>query len=192
MKFIFTSLIFTQILFSPLLSNLAKDQALNKISEVVHPNMAKIWEAFFANFDQDKITAWNFSEETGLFSICLKNPLQFYVPASKSQSKDPRPGSILVFGPENKVEGQLNRFKRDIEFFKGFQIHCKYKIGFISIPVTVDVYHLTYQNDEMIVLEAGRAGLSEKRSKSLEKYLSSWFNPSHVVIGDFDTYLNRP
>ena len=192
MKLIFASFIFTQILFSPLSSNVAKDRALNKISEVIHPNMAKIWEAFFSNFDQDDITAWNFSEETGQFSITLKKPLQFFVPASKSQSKEPRPGSILVFGSDNKVEGRLNRFKKDIEFFKGFQIHCKYKIGFISLPVTVDVYHLTYQNDEMIVLEAGRAGLSEKRGKSLEKYLVTWFNPDNVVTSDFDAYLNRP
>lgn len=194
MKFIFTIFIFGHLAYTPLIYsevNLAKEEALKKISEKVHPNMAKIWETFFSNFEQDKIIAWHFSEETGHFSIQLKSPLKFWVPASKSQIKEPRPGSILIFGPNNKVEGRLNPSKRKIEFSKGFQIYCKYKIGFFTMPITVDVYNLTYQNEQMITLEAGFAGFSEKRGKSLEKFLSTWFNPDNVVTGDYEPYLNR-
>ena len=53
----------------------------------------------------------------------------------------------------------------------------------------VDVYNFTYKNRDMIILEAGKGGISEKRGKPLEKYLTAWKNESHVVPGDYETYL---
>lgn len=169
--------------------NLVREEVLNKISEVIHPNMAKIWKTFFANFDQDKIVHWSFSEKTGAFSIHLKSPLKFWVPASKTNTNEPRPGSILIFGINNRVEGKLNSEKRSMEFTTGFNVYCRYKMGFFNIPMMVDVYNFTYKNEELIILEAGKAGISEKRNKSLEKYLVAWENPSHVVQGDYEAYL---
>ena len=169
--------------------NLVKEEVLNKISGVVHPNMAKIWKTFFSNFDQDKIVRWSFSEKTGAFSIILKSPLKFWVPASKANSAEPRPGSILIFGINNKVEGRLNSEKKSMEFTTGFNIYCRYKMGFLTIPIMVDVYNFTYKNEDLIILEAGKAGISEKRNKSLEKYLVAWENKEHVVQGDYEAFL---
>jgi len=169
--------------------NAAQVEALNKIAEFVHPNMAEVWKTFFSNFEADKLSEWNFSEKTGSFCMTLKTPLKFWVPASKATS-EPRPGSILIFGVGNRVEGRLNPQKQSIEFNRGFQIYCKYKIGFITVPITVDVYSLAYKNNDLITLEAGRAGFSEKRSKPFEKYISSWTHPENVVLGDYTTYLD--
>lgn len=168
----------------------ARDEAVKKIAETIHPSMAKIWNTFFSNFEADKITDFNFSEKTGNFYIRLKSPLKFWIPASKNNTNEPRPGSILIFGLHNKVSGRLNQQKRSIEFDQGFNIYCKYKMGFFTIPIMVDVYNFTYKNDEIIIVEAGKAGVSEKRSKSLEKYLKAWFNPNHVVSGDYEAFLN--
>ncbi len=170
--------------------NTAKTEALEKISEFVHPHIAEIWKNFFSNFDQDKIVSWNFSEKTGQFSMTLKSPLKFWIPASKNATSEPRPGSILIFGMNNKVEGRLNQQKKSIEFSKGFNIFCKYKIGFFTVPIMVDVYSFTYKNRDVIILEAGKGGIAEKRSKSLDKYLNSWSEPNHVVLGDYEAYLN--
>jgi hypothetical protein len=195
MKFIFICL-FSLYFFIPnsIFSeeiNPAREEAIKKISETIHPSMAKIWNTFFSNFDPDKITDWNFSEKTGLFVLRLKSPLKFWIPASKNNLNEPRPGSILIFGINNKVTGRLNHQKRSIEFDQGFNIYCKYKMGFFTIPMMVDVYSFTYKNDEIIIVEAGKAGVSEKRSKSLEKYLSAWFNPNNVIVGDYEVYLNH-
>lgn len=193
MNKVFFILTFTACaLFSNCISAEASPQqqeALKIISEFIHPNMAKIWETFFSNFESDKIVAWNFSEKTGHFTIHLKNPLKFWIPASKTTSNDPRPGSILIFGINNKVEGRLNTDKKSIDFTHGFKIYCKYKIGFLTIPVMVDVYSFAYKNEDNVIFEAGKAGVSEKRSKSLDKYLTSWANPSNVVSGDHELYL---
>ncbi|HRD55116.1 MAG TPA: hypothetical protein PLC42_01835 [Parachlamydiaceae bacterium] len=175
--------------FFPLASNEAKSDALNAIAEFIHPDMAKIWSTFFSNFDQDTILDWNFSERNGRFSFTLKSPMKFFVPASKSATSEPRPGSILIFGLYNKVEGKLNWQKKSIEFSKGFHIFCKYKIGFFTVPIMVDVYNFTYKNSDTIILEAGKGGISEKRGKSLEKYLTAWNDESRVVQGDYEAYL---
>lgn len=170
--------------------NKAKIEALEKISEFVHPHMAEIWKSFFSNFDQDKIVAWNFSEKTGHFSMTLKSPLKFWIPASKHATSEPRPGSILIFGMHNRVDGRLNQQKRSIEFSRGFNVFCKYKIGFFTVPIMVDVYSFTYKNRDVIILEAGKGGIAEKRSKSLDKYLTAWTEPNHVVLGDYEAYLS--
>jgi hypothetical protein len=183
--FIIPSSIYTQEA-----NNSTRDQVVKKISETIHPNMAKIWNTFFSNFDPDKITDWNFSEKTGSFIIRLRSPLKFWIPASKNNTNEPRPGSILIFGLHNKVTGRLNQQKRSIEFDQGFSIYCKYKMGFFTIPMMVDVYSFTYKNDEIIIIEAGKAGVSEKRSKSFEKYLNAWSNPGNVVTGDHEAFLN--
>src|SRR4051812_28648761 len=92
------------------LANTAKEAALEKIAEMIDPNMAKLWKNFFSNFDDTNFKHWDFSEKTGAFSISLKDPLKLWIPASKSSS-EPRPGSILIFGSYNKVEGKLNKIK---------------------------------------------------------------------------------
>lgn len=166
-------------------------EILEKISEYIAPEMAEIWKTFFSNYESDKIIEWKFSDNTGFFSIRLKSPMKLWVPASKASSSEPRPGSILIFGLNNKVEGRLNYEKKSIEFQKGFQIFCKYKLGFLKVPIMVEVYSFSYKNRDSIILEAGKGGMSEKRSRPLEKYLLSWGQKDHVVYGDHENYLNQ-
>jgi len=169
--------------------NTAKAQMLHTISLYIHPEMAQIWDTFLSNFNEHDIQSWTFSEGTGQFTLHLARPLKLWVPP-KPKLDEPKPGSILLFGVNNQVSGVIQPQNRTIYFNDGFYVYCKYKMGFITVPVTPRVYSFRYVNNQAIVLEAGQHGMSQKRTKTLNDYLVAWRNPQNVVEGDHVRYLN--
>lgn len=192
MRYAFLTLLFLQFSLGAALTT-HETEMLKALEEEIHPDMAAIWGTFFSNFNERSIKGWTYSPVTGKFSVELHEPLKLWIESS-AKGNEPKKGSVLIFGEKNRagktiVEGCLHKDKKTIEFKKGFNIYCKYTIGFATLPITAQVYNFIYQDAETIFLEAGKNGISQKRKKSVQEFMRAWKHPEGVVQGDHVTYL---
>jgi len=167
-----------------------KEEMLQTFSRTISPDMAKIWDTYLANFDEQAVHRWSYSEHTGNFFIELRQPLKLYIPP-KPKKDEPPSGSILIFGLNGFVKGKLDSHLRNIQFDEGFYVYTKYKMGFLTLPVTAQIFNFTYLDHANIQIEAGKGGITQKRLKSTNDYLKAWNSPHHVVNGDHAAFLEK-
>lgn len=169
-----------------------ENEMLRVFAEEIHPQIAEIFQTYLANFKDRKVLSWTYSPQTRYFAIELEKPLKLWVESSKPD--EPKKGSVLILGEAARsgktvVEGLLHKNEKNIEFKKGFSVYCRYKIGFASMPITAHVYNFNYQDEDHIFMEAGKNGISQKRSKTAQGFLKAWNHPEGVVEGDHVSFL---
>lgn len=185
----FLTFFLTFVMSLPLAAS-PKDEMLQTFSKKISPDMAKIWETYLANFDEQAVRYWSYSERTGNFSVELNQPLKLYIPP-RPKKDEPPSGSILIFGLNGFVKGKLDANLRNIQFDEGFYVYTKYKMGFLTLPVTAQIFNFTYLDHANIQIEAGKGGVTQKRLKSTNDYLKAWNSPHNVVNGDHVVFLEK-
>lgn len=163
---------------------------IETFSTKISPDMAKIWETYLSNFNEQAVKRWSYSEATGHFFVELHEPLKLYIPP-KPKKDEPQSGSILIFGLNRCVKGKLDSKTKNIQFDEGFCIYTKYKMGFLTLPITAQVFNFTYLDHANIQIEAGKGGVTQKRLKSTKDYLKAWNSPHNVVTGDHASFLEK-
>lgn len=181
---------FLALVLSLQLAASPKEEMLHTFSSKISPDMAKIWETYLANFDEKAVKGWSYSEHSGNFFVELNQPLKLYIPP-KPKKDEPASGSILIFGLNGSVRGKIDANLRNIQFDEGFYVYTKYKMGFLTLPVTAQIFNFTYLDRANIQIEAGKGGITQKRLKSTNDYLKAWNSPHNVVHGDHSAFLEK-
>lgn len=142
-----------------------KEGMLLAMGELIHPDMARIFESLLIGLDV--ITSWNYNEGDGSYKIEMSQIVKVWVP--KGDDPDaPNDGTIVQFGPE--VSGKFVRSTKTIHFNKGFVFECR-----VWFLLTLNVSQITYCTDSgMIKLTVGMLGTYRDKLKRVDQQITDW------------------
>ncbi len=144
-----------------------KEGMLLAMGELIHPDMARIFESLLIGLDV--IRLWNYNEGDGSYRIELSQTVKVWVPKG-IDADAPGGGTVVQFGPV--ILGKFENLAKTIHFDSGFEFECLF-----WLPMTVYIKQITYcTHTGKIDITAGRFGQYQNKLKEVHQLVRDWGN----------------
>lgn len=128
---------------------------LKEIDELIHPDIALIFQSLFR--DLDVVKFWNYEQRDGSYRLQLTQSVKVFIPKERA---------LLIF--DKRIEGHIDKNKKTLYFKNGFKVQAK--------GVTATFTEMTYYNEIRVGLRAGIWPIYQTEYKSVKELIETWGN----------------